>query len=123
MSMTRLPDFYEGLVPGVYDRRDDKYVRVTGNEVVLKPDDWMPIRQYLRKKNVKGFADSGGVWESEDNRTASGFSNSGDGGDLTIDNVNVYIDAEGIATAVVETRQFKKATVKNVRVAAKDRKL
>lgn len=57
-----LRDHFDGLVPGVYDRRDDKLIRVTGREVVLKPDDWMPIRDYLASRRVKGFADGGGAW-------------------------------------------------------------
>ncbi|HEY0003741.1 MAG TPA: tape measure protein [Pyrinomonadaceae bacterium] len=55
----RLPDFYAGRVPGRYDRRDDKLIRVSGDEVILKPDDWMPITPYLKDRQVPGFADGG----------------------------------------------------------------
>jgi TP901 family phage tail tape measure protein len=65
--------YFSGLVPGVYDRKDDKWIRVTGKEVVLTPDVWMPIEPYLYKRRVPGFgspmrrtangyAEGGGVW-------------------------------------------------------------
>lgn len=61
-SYSRLPDFYTGRVPGAYDRRDDKLVRVSGDEVVLTPQQWKPIIPYLKSVQVPGFANSGGVW-------------------------------------------------------------
>lgn len=48
-----------GRIPGIYDRKDDKIIRVTGNEVVLTPDQWMPITPYLQRKKVPGFANGG----------------------------------------------------------------
>jgi tape measure domain-containing protein len=56
--MQRLVPF-RGRVPGVYDRRDDKLARLTGNEVVLTPDVWQPIAPYLKAKRVPGFRDGG----------------------------------------------------------------
>lgn len=50
---------FRGRVPGVYDRRDDFLARLSGNEVVLTPDQWMPIAPYLKHKRVPGFADGG----------------------------------------------------------------
>jgi hypothetical protein len=55
---------FRGRVPGVYDRRDDFLARLTGNEVVLTPDVWMPIAPYLKQKRVPGFADGGMVQTS-----------------------------------------------------------
>ena len=50
-----------GRIPGIYDRADDKIIRVTGNEVVLTPEQWLPITPYLKQKKVPGFADGGFV--------------------------------------------------------------
>ena len=55
---------FSGLVPGIYDRKDDKLIKVSGREVVLTPDQWQPITPYLRQKRVKGFADGGLVGSS-----------------------------------------------------------
>jgi tape measure domain-containing protein len=52
---------FSGRVPGTYDRRDDRLIRVSGDEVVLRPDDWMPIQDYLSARRVKGFADGGSL--------------------------------------------------------------
>jgi hypothetical protein len=54
-------DNFSGLVPGLYDRRDDKLIRVSGNEVVLTPRQWQPIAPYLSAAKVPGFADGGFV--------------------------------------------------------------
>jgi hypothetical protein len=43
---------------------------VTGREVVLKPADWEPIRDYLSMRKVPGFADGGATSPT----TASGGS-------------------------------------------------
>jgi tape measure domain-containing protein len=50
---------FRGRVPGHFDRRDDKLIRVSGNEVVLTPQQWMPITEYLKVARVPGF-ESGG---------------------------------------------------------------
>jgi hypothetical protein len=53
-----------GRVPGLYDRQDDKLIRVSGDEVVLAPKHWKPITKYLQAVRVPGFADSGAVSRS-----------------------------------------------------------
>ncbi len=55
---------FSGLVPGQYDRKDDKLIKVSGNEVVLTPKDWQPITPYLQAKRVPGFANGGYVGNS-----------------------------------------------------------
>ena len=50
---------FGGRVPGVYDRRDDKLIRVSGDEVVLTPEHWRPIRHYLEHARVPGFQAGG----------------------------------------------------------------
>jgi len=50
---------FAGLVPGAYDRKDDKLIKVSGNEVVLTPKHWQPIVPYLAAAKVPGFADGG----------------------------------------------------------------
>lgn len=52
---------FSGLVPGIYDRADNKLIRVSGNEVVLTPSQWRPITPYLASANVPGFANGGAV--------------------------------------------------------------
>jgi TP901 family phage tail tape measure protein len=63
-----LPDNFLGRVPGMYDRQDDKIVRLTGDEVVLNPSQWKPITSYLKAAKVPGFsgayADGGALPEA-----------------------------------------------------------
>lgn len=54
---------FQGKVPGVYDRRDDKIIRVSGNEVVLTPKQWKPITPYLKAAKVPGFERGGAVFD------------------------------------------------------------
>jgi tape measure domain-containing protein len=56
-----LPDNFLGRVPGVYDRKDNIQVAVSGDEVILPPKVWKPIRSYLKAQRLPGFADGGGV--------------------------------------------------------------
>jgi tape measure domain-containing protein len=56
-----LPDNFLGRVPGVYDRKDNIQVAVSGDEVILPPKVWKPITPYLKKQRLPGFADGGGV--------------------------------------------------------------
>lgn len=50
---------FNGRVPGVYDRRDNNLIAVSGDEVVLTPRQWKPITNYLKAVRVPGFADGG----------------------------------------------------------------
>lgn len=58
-----LPEFatggFVGRVPGMFDGRDNKLIRVSGNEVVLNPRQWQPIAPYLQSAGVPGFAGGG----------------------------------------------------------------
>lgn len=63
---------FAGLVPGQYDRRDDKLIKVSGNEVVLTPNQWQPITPYLQRAGVPGFADGGLVMTSPAAAPSSG---------------------------------------------------
>ena len=69
---------FSGRVPGLYDRRDDKLIRVSGDEVVLTPDQWKPIQPYLAKKKVPGFKDGGA---QSDVSFAGGFGGASDAGE------------------------------------------
>lgn len=60
-NFARKNNLFSGLVPGKYDRRDDKLIAVSGREVVLTPDQWQPITPYLRAKQVPGFANGGAL--------------------------------------------------------------
>jgi hypothetical protein len=109
---------FRGRVPGIYDRRDDFLARLTGNEVVLTPDVWMPIAPYLKQKRVPGFA-GGGMVDS------SGFTVSGQTSsnqaiiieELTI-NLSNQFGSETAAKVLgvgVKTPEGRQAVVRSVR--------
>lgn len=78
--------FFSGLVPGTYDRKDDKLIKVSGREVVLTPDQWMPITPYLQSKKVPGFADGGYVGQQSVSTPVNNFT-------LELHNVNLTPDS------------------------------
>jgi len=104
---------FSGLVPGVYDRRDDKLIRVSGDEVVLTPRQWKPITKYLQAVRVPGFADSGAVKPGVGNRE------SGVGGDVIIESLSVDVEvgtdfAGKVVSAGGKTSDGRKVIVKAV---------
>lgn len=98
---------FAGRVPGVYNRMDDKLIRVSGNEVVLNPAQWMPITPYLKQANVPGFA-NGGAQSPQTVNTALP--------ELHIDELQINIDSDGMAKVVIKSNLFKKAVVHTVNV-------
>jgi tape measure domain-containing protein len=55
-SMMGLDHFGSGIVPGaMFDRKDDRLIRVSKKEVILTPDVWRPITPYLKRQKVRGF--------------------------------------------------------------------
>jgi hypothetical protein len=109
---------FNGRVPGVYDRRDDFLARLTGNEVVLTPDVWMPIAPYLKQKRVPGFADGGMVDGSSFNGSCQASSNQG----IVIEELTIHLNnqfgadsAAKILGVAVKTPEGQKAVVKSVR--------
>ncbi len=55
-SMMGLDHFGSGVVSGaMFDRKDDRLIRVSKKEVVLTPDVWRPITPYLKRQKVRGF--------------------------------------------------------------------
>jgi hypothetical protein len=119
LKYTSLPDYYEGMVPGVYDRKDDKIVKVSGNEVILKPEDWMPIRKYLKVRQVKGFegyADGNAAFDGSGGSSGGGLMNP----QLE---ASVVIDENMLAEITINSPLFAKAVVARVKVAKKDKKL
>jgi hypothetical protein len=91
---------YMGLVPGIYDRKDDKLARVSGNEVILTPDVWGPIAPYLKARRVPGFAAGGGVWSQPNSTTPTADATAGAMAPIVIKQVTVIVDALGRAVKV-----------------------
>lgn len=110
---------FRGRVPGVYDRRDDFLARLSGNEVVLTPDQWMPIAPYLKQKRVPGFADGGLVSNTS---SINGSSQASSNQEIIIEeliiNLNNSFGAETAARIVdvgLKTPDGRSAVVKSVR--------
>jgi hypothetical protein len=110
---------FQGRVPGVYDRRDDFLARLTGNEVVLTPNVWMPIAPYLRQKRVPGFADGGAVSNIS---SFTGSVNTSDNQSVIIEELIINLSNQfGAETAAkildvgVKTPDGRQAVVKSVR--------
>lgn len=98
---------FSGLVPGSYDRKDDKLIRVTGNEVVLTPDVWRPISGYLQAKRVPGLANGG---------TADGSTVQGGLPTLRIESIELIENEDGRGySALVRSQDFADAVVGVVR--------
>lgn len=98
-----------GRIPGVYDRLDDKIIRVTGNEVVLTPEHWMPITPYLHKAKVPGFANGGLV----SNVSAPSFPSQREEKQQPLI-VQIYLNNSGIVESDIEdvmVQGFKKDAV------------
>ncbi len=99
---SRMDAAFSCRVPGVYDRKDDFIARLTGNEVVLTPDVWMPITHYLKARNVPGFAEGGAVGtvpRSTPANTAGG-SNSGKAEQNIV--IQLFTNHTGIVESDVE---------------------
>jgi hypothetical protein len=110
---------FRGRVPGVYDRKDDFLARLTGNEVVLTPDVWMPIAPYLKHKKVPGFAGGGLVNETSGN-TGSYQASSNQG--IIIEELVIHLSNQfGSETAAkildvgLKTPDGQQAVVRSVR--------
>ncbi len=109
---------FRGRVPGIYDRRDDFLARLTGNEVVLTPDVWMPIAPYLKQKRVPGFAGGGMV-------DTSGFTGSGQASSsqaIVIEELTIHLSnqfgadsAAKILDVGLKTPEGRQAVVRSVR--------
>ena len=79
---------FNGRVPGVYDRKDDFWARLTGNEVVLTPYHWRPLQPYLKQRKVPGFAEGG---FTGDKPLSLGNSNQSQSNSQPIVNVEIYM--------------------------------
>ncbi len=110
---------FRGRVPGDYDRKDDFLARLTGNEVVLTPDVWMPIAPYLKKKRVPGFADGGKTGNS---LSFTGSSQIQESQPIIIEELIIHLSNQfGAETAAkildvgLKTSDGQQAVVKSVR--------
>jgi hypothetical protein len=109
---------FRGRVPGVYDRRDDFLARLTGNEVVLTPDVWMPIAPYLKQKRVPGFADGGMVQASGFTGDSQASSNQSFIIEELVINLSNQFGSETAARILdvgVKTPDGRQAVIKSVR--------
>lgn len=111
--------YFSGLVPGVYDRADDRTIRVSGNEVVLTPDVWQPITPYLASRRVPGitpsmmrpgFADGGGAWLSS---PSSANSPAGQG-QIVISVGRIRVDAAGIVFEGLRSSDNREVVIETV---------
>jgi hypothetical protein len=91
---------FVGRVPGLFNARDDRLIRVSGDEVVLNPSQWRPITPYLKAANVPGFAAGGAV---------VGSAGAGD----THVTVNIYPD--NTARVEIDSPLLKQKIVQTVR--------
>jgi hypothetical protein len=112
---------FNGRVPGVYDRKDDFLARLSGNEVVLTPDVWLPIAPYLKQKRVPGFADGGRV-DGNFNSSFTGSGQTSSNQEIVIEELTIYLSnqfgAESAARIVdigLKTPGGQQAVVKSVR--------
>jgi hypothetical protein len=102
---------FGGRVPGLYDRQDNHLIAVSGDEVVLTPQQWKPITKYLTAVKVPGFAGGGAVAPA-----VSSPRSSGDGTiEITVDSIN--IDSSGIVFAGLKSSDNRKVVIKTVRGA------
>lgn len=111
-------DNFTGLVPGIYDRRDDKLIKVSGNEVVLTPNQWMPITPYLASARVPGFADGGSLGSAR--IAAPVFAPN-----ITIV-VEGEIDAARIKSVAIEgmgSEHGQRVTMNNIKVLRKNKEI
>jgi hypothetical protein len=98
-----------GLTPGVYSRADQYVARFTGNEVILNPDQWMPLTPALTALKVPGFADGGAQPEVSIPSFASSSSDSKDG-DIVI-NVAFEFDGENLVLKVLDSPKGRKVVL------------
>jgi hypothetical protein len=106
---------FGGRVPGIYDRQDNHLIAVSGDEVVLTPQQWKPIRNYLTAVKVPGFAAGGAVAPSPGSGSSSG-------GDVIIEELNVEFvvgtdQASQLFVTGAKTADGRKVVVRNVRAA------
>lgn len=115
---------FAGKVQGTYDRKDDKIIRVTGNEVVLTPDVWKPIEPYLKKKKVPGFAVGGGTWEDSPTTGSATGSDPASNGPIRITVERIKIDASGIVFEGLKSSDNREVivetVVKDIRIQRED---
>jgi hypothetical protein len=96
---------FRGRVPGVYNKKDDRLALLTGDEVVLTPPQWQPIRHYLKAAGVRGFEGGGAAFGAA--ARAAGF-----GGDT---HVSVTIYPDKTATVELDSPLLREKIVKTVR--------
>jgi tape measure domain-containing protein len=126
---------FHGRVPGAFDAKDDRYIRVTGNEVVLRPEVWEPIEHHLIEHRVpgfprRGFVEGGATW------TDGGGGRGGSSGPAKIraEKVNVSYTvyeseerAELVLSAMLRDEQGREAVLeiveKDIRIKREDSRI
>ncbi|MBD0372782.1 MAG: phage tail tape measure protein [Pyrinomonadaceae bacterium] len=105
-----------GLTPGPYSRSDQYTARFTGNEVILNPEQWMPLTPLLSALNVPGFENAPGFADggAQPNVTLpplpSASSSSEKEGDINITLVQEF-NGEKFVLRVMESPNGRKVTL------------
>ncbi len=108
-----LVPFFGGRVPGNYDGRDDRLIRVSGNEAVINPQQIVRLggQAALARAGVPGYA--AGFRAGQVNTTTT----NSEPATLILSVENITVDAQGIVFEGLKTSDNRKVIIKTVKSA------